>query len=740
MRAAAADMLRTAFGERGGTFQAVTERDIRVRTSLNRLEQLQLGREALVFGRIDRRAGGPADHAGPVGNGGQPPGGRGVDEDPGEEFHIGRLAVSDSDQEPVVVDWRAPVAEPFYRATGAHPMGLTRRRHFMTEGRRVIDLEDELFGDGGEGGGGRLGLGLSGSAVLLAALERSRTGRMRDIVATVQREQDEVIRGPLGGILVVQGGPGTGKTAVALHRAAYLLYTHRFPLERQGVLVVGPNPLFLRYIGQVLPSLGETGVELSTVGALYGSNATGVDDRQTARLKGDARMAYFVAKAVVDRERPVSRRVDVPYGRFVLRLTPKRSAEIVAAVRRRAGTHNARRRYVETLLWRELHRLWVAAESRAGVHEVDAASEEADGTLEATSEDDEGATVVVAEELSPADMGRELRHQPLVAEALDRMWPVLTPEQLLHDLFGARPLIELAGRGLLTGEEGVRLYRRRSPSVDQVPWTVADLALLDEARAVLGPITRRRRSQDSPDGATRSYGHIVVDEAQDLSPMQLRMLGRRSLSGSMTIVGDIAQATGEWAPASWPKVLAHLPAHRDTRIVELTVNYRTPSEIMALASRVLRAAAPAMEPPESVRATGVAPRVIAARRHGSGDLEELTARTTVEEVAVISGESGSGGSVAVITAPSLLPTLTAALARAGIPFGTAAAGALEDKVTLVAVEAVKGLEFDSVLVVEPAAIVAEAPQGLRSLYVALTRATRRLAVLHAAALPEALAE
>src|ERR1700736_4810517 len=279
MRAAAAEMLRTAFGERGGTFQAVTERDIRVRTSLNRLEQLELGGEALIFGRIDRLANGV--------NGERLP----------ESFHIGRLAVSDEDQEPLVVDWRAPVAEPFYRATGAHPMGLTRRRHFLTDGRRIIDLEDELFGDGVVGTDAVVGLGLSGTTTLLAALERSRTGRMRDIVATVQREQDEIIRAPLAGLLVVQGGPGTGKTAVALHRAAYLLYTHRFPLERQGVLVVGPNPIFLRYIEHVLPSLGETGVEMSTVAGLVPEvRVRGVDDPVVAKLKGDARMVKVLAR------------------------------------------------------------------------------------------------------------------------------------------------------------------------------------------------------------------------------------------------------------------------------------------------------------------------------------------------------------------------------------------------------------------------------------------------------------
>src|SRR5579884_1930348 len=371
MRANALAMLRAAFSERGGTFQATTERDIRVRTSLNRLEQLQIGRESLVFGRIDRLA--SSDGRGPETGrtveaasataDDRPAGVGGDTEGVTEAFHIGRLAVADEDQEPLVVDWRAPVAEPYYRATGAQPMGLARRRHFLTEGQRVLDLEDELFGDAEPGEAGDvngieagLGAGLSGSATLLATLSRSRTGRMRDIVATVQREQDEIIRGPLSGVLVVQGGPGTGKTAVALHRAAYLLYTYRFPLERQGVLVVGPNPLFLRYVEHVLPSLGESGVEMSTVGRLYGPlQAVGADDRATATLKGEPRMAKFLARAVTNRQRPLRRPVEIPFGSMVLTLSVAASNEIVTAAKRRAGAHNARRRYVESLLWRHLH-------------------------------------------------------------------------------------------------------------------------------------------------------------------------------------------------------------------------------------------------------------------------------------------------------------------------------------------------------------------------------------------------
>ena len=504
MRAAAATRLADAFGERGGTFQSFTERDIRVRNSLSRLDQLQIGRESLIFGRIDPQPGDGAE---------------GSNE---EAFHIGRLAVSDVDQEPLVVDWRAPVAEPFYRATGAHPMGLRRRRHFLTEGQQVLDLEDELFDRDGDDSG--VGLGLSGPQVLLAALERSRTGRMRDIVATVQREQDEIIRGNLSGILVVQGGPGTGKTAVALHRAAYLLYTHRFPLETQGVLVVGPNPTFLRYIEHVLPSLGESGVQLSTVAGLVSEvTVRAGDDTETERLKGDARMARVIAHAVRDRQRPLRRPLEIPFGRTTLRLTPEASAQIVATARRRPGTHNARRRTVETLLWRHL-------------------AEQLARRLERNATELETA----AEPPAPADLGRELRSLPMVAESPRPDVAAAHPGRA-----GPRPVrgpaADRAGHPRPGGPgRGQAAAPVPQPPIRPTrPGPPADLALLDEARALLGP-ARRRQNGDEPD--IRAFGHIVVDEAQDLSPMQLRMLARRSLSGSMTVVGDIAQSTGAWAP------------------------------------------------------------------------------------------------------------------------------------------------------------------------------------------------
>jgi DNA helicase IV len=684
MRASAQSMLEDAFGEKGGTFQAVTERDIRVRTSLGRLEHLQLGRESLVFGRIDR--------AGP--------------DSTSEAFHIGRLAISDRNQEPVVVDWRAPIAEPFYRATGAHPMGLLLRRHFLTEGPTVLDLEDELFDPEGDNSG--RGLGLSGPQVLISTLERSRIGRMRDIVATVQREQDEIIRAPLPGILVVQGGPGTGKTAVALHRAAYLLYTHRFPLESQGVLVLGPNPTFLRYIEHVLPSLDETGVELSTVNGLYNhTRAARPDEDSTARLKGDARMARVIARAVGDRERPLRQMAEVPYGRRVLRLTPALTAQLVAAVKRRPGTHNSRRRTLEQVLWRHL------AEQLS--------EESADGRT--------------PDNISAEDLGRELRRQPTMAEALERMWPVLTPEQLLHDLFGARPLIELASSGILNGTEQSLLYRQRGAVDDPIVWTDADIPLLDEGFALLGP--RRKATADRAEGI-RTYGHVVVDETQDLSPMQLRMVARRSLSGSMTVVGDVAQATGPWAPSSWSQIVEHLPARRGWQLVELTVNYRTPKEIMELAARVLEQVAPGMRSPDSVRATGRPARVVRAERpegFGRADrLVEAAVSTLIQEL-----DEQPGGTAAVIVPPSLADDMAQSLTDHEVEFGTAGRDALDLPVTVLTVDDAKGLEFDNVMVVEPVRLVNESPQSLRALYVAFTRATQRLTIVHSDPLPAALA-
>ncbi|MGH9212223.1 MAG: HelD family protein [Acidimicrobiales bacterium] len=670
---------------KGGTEQARWEREMIEENIAQRLDYLDVGDASLVFGRIDRSQ-----------------------TDGGDTYYIGRVAVADEAQEPLVVDWRAPVAEPFYRATGRAPMGLVRRRHFATRGRRLLGIEDELFGEAAGLLDGGLtvvdnGSEVRGQSTLIAALEEARTGRLSDIVGTIQGEQDEVIRSDLPGVLVVQGGPGTGKTVVALHRAAYLLYTYRFPLEGQGVLVVGPNRLFLGYIERVLPSLGEAGVELAVLADLLDGvgdvvRIGGRDVPTTARIKGDLRMARVLAKAVRDRERPLRSPLKVGYGVQTLKVSVARTAEIVADTRRRFRTHNAGRRFVESQLF-------------AALAEVSRVPTTAD------------------------EVRSRLRLSPEVREALERMWPVLTPAELLHDLFGSRALIELAAGRHLDPDEQSALLRPRQVEVRQIAWTNDDAPLLDEARALLGPKPRRRR--DRVPGAAdpdelRTYGHIVVDEAQDLSPMQLRMLTRRSLNGSMTVVGDIAQATGVWAHAGWDEILTHLPQRRPARRAELTIGYRIPGPSMDLAARVLAEAAPDLQPPNSVREVGDPPRVIAVAE-GDGDLFARVAEVALEERSAV-----DPGSVAVIAPQTLVEPVGQALETAGIEYGQAVRSGFEAQVTLVPVSLVKGLELDAAVVVEPAAIVEEEAQGLRALYVALTRATKRLAVVHAAPLPACL--
>ena len=448
-------------GTLGGTFQARYERDVFDEAVVNRLTQLDLGNAALVFGRIDRMAETP---------------------DGLETFHIGRLAIADEESEPVVVDWRAPVAEPFYRATGREPMGLARRRHFAVHGRTLLGLEDELFGDGhlgvghddglgqdGLAGQNRLGpdSGLRGYSTLLAVLERGRTGQLGDIVATIQAEQDEIIRSPQAGVLIVQGGPGTGKTVVALHRAAYLLYTYRFPLEDQGVLVIGPNRVFLRYIEQVLPSLGEAGVEQVVLGDLvpdvdwarYGVDRA--DSPLAATVKGNIKMADVIDQAVTDRERPLRADVVVPFRTGYLRLRAEESQRIVRSAQRRFRRHNAARRWVESEIWAAMAATW------------------RDGTL------------------SAREVKEDVRQRPEIREALERMWPLLSPAELLHDLFGSKALLRLAASKHLQEAEYLALYRPRLDDVTEVRWTENDVALLDEARSYLGskPTSKMSRAQ-----------------------------------------------------------------------------------------------------------------------------------------------------------------------------------------------------------------------------------------------------
>ena len=634
----------------------------------DRLSQLDIGDASLVFGRIDSDA---------------------TPTRPADTLYIGRVGVWNDEQDPVVVDWRAPASEPFYRATGVEPLGLSRRRHFATRGRTLLDIDDELFGDLSRLDAERAADGrVQGHGALITALETARTGRLGDIVATIQGEQDEIIRAPLPGILVVQGGPGTGKTVVALHRAAYLLYSHRFPLQDQGVLVIGPNRLFLGYIEQVLPSLGEAGVRLAVLSDLVvpAVRTNRLDAEAVQAIKGDERMAIVVAKAVRHRQRPLRDDLRIGYGLQHLRLTVHDSEMIVKEAQRRFRTHNAARRFVETEFF---------------------------AALAQSARDD----------LTAEEVRDRVRWSLPVREALEWMWPVLTPAQLLHDLYGSKTLLRAAGRGVFDGDEIERLHRPREAQADDVVWSFSDAPVLDEARANLG-FRPGNRDHDE----IRTFGHIVIDEAQDLSPMALRMVSRRSLNGSMTIVGDIAQATGSWAHDSWDEVLELLPDRRTPERRMLRTGYRIPAPAMELAAKVLQHAAPDLDPPRSIREEGDTPHVV--------QTESLAA--TVPAVVRDELQLVEAGNVAVIVPRSLQLLVQEALETAGIEFGGATRSGLEKQVTVVPVPLVKGLEVDSAVVVEPGRIVAEESQGMRSLYVALTRATKRVGVVHAEALPSPL--
>ncbi len=710
----------------GGTHQARLERDAATGLTRRRLAMLDIGSAPLCFGRLDLEAEPEADAGSGSGSDGV--------------FYVGRIAVMDEDQAPLIVDWRAPVSEPFYRATAVEPMGVVRRRHFLTrpgDGRELVGIDDEVFD---REAATEAGFTVVGEGALLAALDRARTGRMGDIVATIQAQQDEAIRAPLPGVLVVAGGPGTGKTAVALHRAAYLLYSYRQRLGSQGVLLVGPNSIFLRYIDQVLPSLGEHEVELSTLLGLKPAYRVVDDDPpDVARVKGDTRMVQVIRRALRDREHPLARDLVVMMDGVVLRLTRDASTRIVERSRHRRGAHNAKRPAVVRAVVEHLRTQYRRA-------------------LAAAAPDD-------------PDWDRELdariRRLPEVRAALDRMWPVLSGGELVHDLCSFPALIRSAADGVLSRGDQTRLFRPRAASLREVPWTEADLALVDEADALLGSPAaarpRRRRRKGSDDDAAnrvvaemgvggfltagevarryrgdpgptaeesdepRTFGHVLVDEAQDVSAMQWRMLARRCPSGSMTVVGDFGQASRPAALRSWDEVLRVLPDRRGTQVVTLTVNYRTPAEIMAVAHRVLSAAAPGVEATQAVRHTGEQPHFVRTSHDG-----------LVDGVAAQAGRAvHAGGTVAVLAPPFLHDAIVGASSDLGARADTAEA--LEAPVAVLDATEAKGLEFDHVILVEPARLVDPDPAGLRLLYVAMTRATRTLAVVHAGALPEALA-
>lgn len=645
----------------GGTHQARIEAGAIEKNIQQRLLALRLGSSSLVFGRID------------------------TEDD--ETFHIGRIAVSSEDQEPLVVDWRAPIAESFYRATGSDPMELTRRRHFTSRGETLVGLEDEVFGE--YAGDVRT---LQGEGALFAALRSARTGRMGDIVGTVQAEQDEIIRAPLTGILLVQGGPGTGKTVVALHRAAYLLYTHRFPLAGQGVLILGPNRLFLRYIEEVLPSLGEAGAELACLTDLVGMHLPPVvgsvaDPDFTAKVKGDARMVKFLRAAKRGRQRKLRETLEVPYGIRRLRVSVEDSEQIIRAGRR-LRFHNAGRKAVEKALFEALGRS-------------------------------------APEKPEPSVVQERLGDNPEVREALEWMWPLLTPTQFLRDLFGSAALVRSAARNCLSAEEAESLVRDRYDSPEDVPWTETDMPLIDEVYRLLGPLP-----QDKPEEVNnRTYGHIVVDEAQDLSPMAIRMVARRSLNGSITLVGDIAQATAPGAVANWEQLIQSLDPEVEHNRAELTVSYRIPAPIMELGARVLTQAEPGLDAPRSVREDGEPPLL--------KQVDDI-AVGVADEVMRLKGLIGDG-SIAVVAPEALIHEIADALEAAGIEAGRVGESVgLDQPITLLPMRLIKGVEVDATVVVEPGAMIREHAWGWRALYIAMTRSTQRLSVIHAERLPEAL--
>jgi len=745
-----AELERALGYDGGGNVQARVDRDAFVARHSGRLAQLDAAEHGLCFGRLDR-----AD---------------------GSHLYIGRLGLLDDDREPLLVDWRAPAAQPFYRATWAAPAGVVRRRHLRTRGRTVLGIEDDVLDPESLTEAERDGL--TGEAALLAALTASRTGRMQDIVATIQAEQDRIIRSDLPGVLVVQGGPGTGKTAVALHRAAYLLYTHRQRLARRGVLVVGPNPTFLRYIEQVLPSLGETDVLLSTVGGLFpGVTSSGQEPLEAAAVKGDPRMVEVLAAAITDRQRVPDADIVVEVGGQRLRLDPAACERARGRARATGAPHNQARSTFRGEVVAALTDQMVAALTR-DLPEVD------------LPDDDELLVDLFPDErlLDPDldEIRAELSAAPAVRSAVDRLWPRLTPQQLVGGLLGSRERLAASGAALDPAERELLLRPGAGGGADP-GWTPADVALLDEAAVLLGEDGARARRAEARQaeqeraelayarevlagttigdaarytrdtsaldpsllagrwrvrGASgglaerasqdRSwvFGHVIVDEAQELSPMAWRMLMRRSPSRSMTVVGDMAQTGAPWGPGSWARALDPHAAGR-WRVEQLTVNYRTPAEIMAVAADVLATLDAGLEPPRSAREAGTAPW------HLGVDPDELEAR--LPEVAAAEVAAAGDGKLAVLVPAGRAERLAGRIATV-VPAATARQGpsVLDAQVAVLTVAEAKGLEFDAVVVVDPAAILAGGPRGANDLYVALTRTTSRLGVVHPGPLPPVL--
>ncbi|MGE2728045.1 RNA polymerase recycling motor ATPase HelR [Mycolicibacterium vaccae] len=677
----------------------LVERDAQVRATAARMDRLNVADAGLCFGRLDSVS--------------------------GERLYIGRIGIFDETEgyEPLLLDWRAPAARPFYVATGAHPEHMRRRRQFHSIGRRLTEFTDEVFGRPQAGEAGTQP-GDSSDVALLAAVNAPRGDGMRDIVATIQAEQDAIIRLDHPGVLVIEGGPGTGKTVVALHRVAYLLYTQRKRMESHGVLVIGPNTAFLRHIDRVLPSLGETNVVFMTPGDLVpGHQIAAQDPPEVTRVKGALAMLDVLAAAVADRQRVPDEPLPIDLSDVSVRIDAGIAEWAISEARATEQPHNdARATFVDVVTWAvteraigKIGRGWLTRDDRA------------------------------AWEHLRADLLDELEDHAAFTAALDALWPVLTPERLLAELYSSPERLRSAGADPL-------LYR-----ADGEAWTVADVPLLDELVDLLGrdksgeeAAERERREEaayaagvldlmvdredlmededlllardviEAEDLAERflerdtrelaeraaadrdwTYGHVVVDEAQELSEMDWRVLMRRCPSRSFTVVGDLAQRRSAAGAPSWGAMLErYVPGRWEYR--SLTVNYRTPAEIMAVAAGVLAEFAPDATPPESVRSSGSAP--------WSRRVTDAQLASAIEEFRI--DEAGREGTSVVIGPPGV-------------------AGAVAPADT-------KGLEYDAVLIVHPERILADGPRGAADLYVALTRATQRLGVLYRDELPAAL--
>ncbi|WP_306956044.1 UvrD-helicase domain-containing protein [Streptomyces sp. B4I13] len=594
----------------------------------------------------------------------------------GEKFYIGRRHVHDGDGDPMVIDWRAPVSQPFYRASKKDPMDVGLRRRFGYTRGDITAYEDEHLSDPQDPS-----VAAATSKLLQQEIERPRVGPMRDIVATIQPEQDEIVRSGLGGTVCVQGGPGTGKTAVGLHRVAYLLYAHRERLARTGTLVIGPNKSFLHYIEQVLPALGELTVRQGTVDDLVAHvEVRGEDDAAAALVKGDARMARVLRRAVYAQVRMPSEPVVVVRGSRRWRVAAYELEEMVRELLGRDIRYGAAR---EALPQRIAHAVLVQME-RSGE--------------------------------APDDRVQDaVARNSAVKAAVKEVWPVVDPAKLvLRLLTDAEFLAEHAEGVLSEQEQKTILAVKPARSVKAARWSAADAVLIDEARDLVE--------------RTHSLGHVVLDEAQDLSPMQYRAVGRRCTTGSATVLGDLAQGTTPWATRSWEEALGHL-GKADAVVEELTAGFRVPTDVIVYASRLLPHIAPGLTPVASVR-----------ENPGFFDVRE--AADTADVVAACEELLRNEGSTGLIAADARIPALAEALAAAGVPWlAPGEETTAETRLTLVPASLAKGLEYDYVVLDEPQAVVDGEPDertGLRRLYVALTRAVSGLLVTHTAPLPRQL--